>query len=547
MSSSSSLLPITIRDLTFKYRIRDKPAIKNINLDLHKGELMLVAGTSGCGKTTLMRCINGLIPRTYPGSIEGEINLFGRSVSTISLAELSQTVGTILQNPERQIVSGYVLNEIAFGPENLGLERDEILFRIDEALGYLGISDLRDRETFTLSGGEKQKVALAGVLAMRPQILILDEPLASLDSTSSHEALLLFRKLADEGISIMLVEHRIDEVLSIKPETVLYLEEGEEAYLGDVAGLMKTADYHKMKLPAEIVMERARNDPRPVFKPLVGLSGPGEVGDELLSMEDVSFRYDEDLPFVLREIDLSVNKGDIIAVLGPNGVGKTTLVKHSLGLLKPTEGRVLLEGLDTREATIAGSAKTIGYVFQDPGQMLFAPTVEEELAFGPENLGHSETTIKENVDWALHTVNMEEYRDSPSLALSHGQQKRVSIAAVLAMRSRILVMDEPTAGQDYWNYRTFMDSILQMPGFDALIFITHDLDLAIIYATRILLMSEGKIASDGPTEQVLMDKELLRRCRVLPTSLLDINIKFLSDTGRFMRAEELAHETMAKT
>ena len=179
--------------------------------------------------------------------------------------------------------------------------------------------------------------------------------------------------------------------------------------------------------------------------------------------------------------------------------------------------------------------------------MLFAPTVEEELTYGPENLGQSETAIKENVNWALDTVNMEEYRDSPPLALSHGQQKRVSIAAVLAMRSRILVMDEPTAGQDYWNYRTFMDSILQMPGFDALIFITHDLDLAITYATRVLLLSEGRIASDGPVEQVLEDKELLRSCRVLPTSLLDLNIQLLSETGRFMRAEELAHHTRAKS
>ena len=541
MSSSSTTLPITIRDLTFQYRIRETPAIKNINLDLHQGELMLIAGTSGCGKTTLMRCINGLIPRTYPGTLEGEIKLFGKSVSTISLAELSQTVGTILQNPERQIISGYVMNEIAFGPENLGLERDEILYRIDEALEYLGITELRDRETFTLSGGEKQKVALAGVMAMRPQILILDEPLASLDSASSHEALLLFRKLADEGISVMLVEHRIDEVLTIQPDTVLYLEEGEEAYLGDVDDFMKIADYHKIKLPAMTVMERARKDPKPQFQSAVGSSGHGKVGDELLIMEDVSFRYDEDLPLVLRDINLSINKGDTIAVLGPNGVGKTTLVKHALGLLKPTQGRVLLEGLDTREATIAGSAKTIGYVFQDPGQMLFAPTVEEELAFGPENLGLSEADIDHNVNWAIETVNMEEYRDSPTLALSHGQQKRVSIAAVLAMRSRILVMDEPTAGQDYWNYRSFMDSILQMPGFDALIFITHDLDLAITYASRVFLLSEGKIAADGPTEQVLKDKDLLRRCRVLPTTLLELNIQFLPDTKRFMRAEELAH------
>ena len=343
----------------------------------------------------------------------------------------------------------------------------------------------------------------------------------------------------------MLVEHRIDEVLTIQPDTVLYLEEGEEAYLGDVDDFMKIADYHKIKLPAMTVMERARKDPKPQFQSAVGSSGHGKVGDELLIMEDVSFRYDEDLPLVLRDINLSINKGDTIAVLGPNGVGKTTLVKHALGLLKPTQGRVLLEGLDTREATIAGSAKTIGYVFQDPGQMLFAPTVEEELAFGPENLGLSEADIDHNVNWAIETVNMEEYRDSPTLALSHGQQKRVSIAAVLAMRSRILVMDEPTAGQDYWNYRSFMDSILQMPGFDALIFITHDLDLAITYASRVFLLSEGKIAADGPTEQVLKDKDLLRRCRVLPTTLLELNIQFLPDTKRFMRAEELAHRVMS--
>ena len=541
MSSTADQRPISIRGLTFQYKIREEPAIKDINLDLHPGELMLVAGISGCGKTTLMRCINGLIPRTYEGTFEGEIKLFGKPVNTISLAELSQTVGTILQNPERQIVASFVMNEIAFGPENLGLTRDEVLYRIDEALDYLGITHLRDRETFSLSGGEKQKVALAGVLAMRPRILLLDEPLASLDSASSYEALNLFRMLADEGISIMLVEHRVDEVLAVKPDTVLYLEDGEEAYFGDRDGLMASADYQKMKLPAEIVMDRAKDKPPPEFKPAVGLSDLGELGDELLSMEGVSFRYDDNLPLVLQDINFKVNKGDIIAVIGPNGAGKTTLVKHALGLLKPDEGQVLLEGTDTRKTTVAKSAKTIGYVFQDPGQMLFAPTVEKELAFGPHNLRQPEETIQENVNWALQTVNMEEYRDSPPLALSFGQQKRVSIAAVLAMRSRILVMDEPTAGQDYWNYRSFMDSILQMPGFDAVLFITHDLDLAITYSTRALLLSEGKVVADGPTEEVFTDEGMLLSCRVRPTSLLELNKKFLPQTGRFMRAEELAH------
>ena len=191
--------------------------------------------------------------------------------------------------------------------------------------------------------------------------------------------------------------------------------------------------------------------------------------------------------------------------------------------------------------TVATAAKTVGYVFQNPSQMLFAPSVQEELAYGPTNLRHDKATMEKNITWALETIHMPEYRDSPPLALSYGQQKRVSIAAILAMRSRILMMDEPTAGQDYWNYRSFMDGILQLLGFDAGLFITHDLDLALTYATRILLLSNGRLAADGPTADVLQDEELLRSCRVLPTSLLRLNLQHLPTTGRFMRAEQLAH------
>jgi energy-coupling factor transporter ATP-binding protein EcfA2 len=541
MFMASNGLPLTIRNLTFQYRIRQEPAIRDINLDLHVGELMLVAGASGCGKTTLMRCINGLIPHTYGGKLEGQVLLYGKPVNQMSMSELSQNVGTLLQDPERQIVSSYVLNEIAFGLENLAMTREEIMPRVDEVLEYLDILHLKDRETFSLSGGEKQKVALAGALAMRPKILILDEPLASLDPASAQDALALFRRLADEGISIMLVEHRVDDVLTIKPETVFYLEEGEAVYSGAPEGLMETADYHMIKLPAEIVVERAKDDPPPKYQPAVGTSGNGQDEETLVSFNNVCFRYDKDLPQVLHNVSFTINKGDIIALLGPNGSGKTTLVKHALGLLKPFEGHVLLEGKNTLDTTVAKSAQTVGYVFQNPGQMLFAPTVREELAFGPKNLRFDEKTIEENVEWAVQTVHMEEYCDSPPLALSYGQQKRVSIGAILSMRSRILMMDEPTAGQDYWNYRAFMDSILQMPGFDAIVFITHDLDLAVVYANRVILLSDGRIAADGPAEVILKDEALLRSCRVIPTSLLNLNIRYLPKTGRFMRAEELAH------
>lgn len=532
---------ISIRELTFTYRIREEPAIDQINLDLHPGELMLVVGASGSGKSTLMRCINGLIPRTYRGTISGSIELFGKEVNSYTMAELSQTVGTLLQDPERQIVTSKVLNEVAFGLENLAMPRADILQRVDETLDYLNIMKLRDRETFMLSGGEKQMVGVAGVLAMQPRILLLDEPLASLDPASAHQSLRVFRELADSGIAVMLVEHRVDDALAINPDTVVYMENGRIAYSGSSDGLMKTADFHRVKLPAKVVMERAKAEPPPVFKSAVGTIGDGKIGDELVRFQNVSFRYASDLPIIFHDINFSVHKGDVIAVLGPNGAGKTTLVKQVLGLLKPTEGEVLLEGKNSKDSTVATAAKTVGYVFQNPSQMLFAPSVEEELAYGPKNLRHDKETIAKNIDWALNTINMPEYRDSPPLALSYGQQKRVSIASILAMRSRILMMDEPTAGQDYWNYRSFMDGILQMPGFDAVLFITHDLDLALTYATRVLLLSNGRLAANGPTEEVLQDTALLESCRVLPTSLLKLNIEHLAKSGRFMRAEALAH------
>jgi energy-coupling factor transport system ATP-binding protein len=528
---------LLINKLSFRYQRREELALRDISFQVNPGEILLIAGASGCGKTTLMRCINGLIPHTYHGELAGDIQVFGKSVSTMSMPELSQLVGTILQDPERQIVGSYVLNEVAFGLENLGLPREEILQRADETLDFLGISHLKDRETFLTSGGEKQKVALAGVLSMRPRLLLLDEPLASLDPMSSHEALHFFRWLANTGISILIVEHRVEDVLAIHPDNVLYLENGEQLYYGDVEGLVKVVDYHHIKLPAQTIVDRAKDEPYSAFELLLK---PAHNRDPLISFENVHFQYSATTPNVLHDINFKVYPGDITAILGHNGAGKTTLVKHALGLLKPTQGKVFLEGKETSKLTVAQAARTVGYVFQSPTQMLFAPTVAEELEFGPKNLRYDPATIKQNVDWAIQTVHLEDEMQTAPLALSFGQQKRVSLAAVLSMRSRILMMDEPTAGQDYWNYLSFMDSILQMPGFDAILFITHDVDLAVIYANRIILVYDGSIVDDGPPDVVLSDEEQLSRCRVLPTSLLRLNQQLFPKTGHFLRAEHLA-------
>jgi len=531
-------LPLVVKDLSFRYQTRDSCAISNINLSLEPGQIMLLAGSSGCGKTTLMRCINGLIPHSYHGEMTGEILVHGKSIQGMKLSQISRHIGTLLQDPERQILGTYVLNEVCFGLESMGLSRKEMLPIAHNALERLRILYLKDKETFFTSGGEKQKVALAGVLAMEPNILLLDEPLASLDPASAHEALFAFRELADEGLSIMIVEHRVEDVLAIKPEKVLYMDDGEISYYGDIDGLMETVDYSRIKLPAEVIARRAKGKVHPVFKPTV--PELDKQSEPLLSFQDVRFQYKDDTPEVLHGINLDVRAGEVIAILGHNGSGKTTMVKHALGLLKPTSGKVLLEGVDSKKSTIATSAKTIGYVFQSPSQMLFAGTVREELAYGPENLGFSKEQVEQNVNWAIETVNLEEELTTPPLSLSFGQQKRVSIASVLSMRSRILMMDEPTAGQDYWNYKSFMDTILQTPGFDAIIFITHDLDLALIYANRVIVLYGGEIVADGHPQDILFDEEKIKEWRLLSTSLLKLNQELWPKTGQYMRAEALS-------
>jgi len=545
MTSAQSIQPqpLIIENLSCRYLTRQEAALNDISFSLDQGQIVLISGASGCGKTTLLRCVNGLIPRSYKAELGGRILINGQDYSVKSLATISQVVGTVLQDPERQIVGAYVQNEVAFGLENLGLPREEIIQRVDETLDYLGIAHLKERETFTLSGGEKQKIALAGVLAMRPDILALDEPLANLDPASVQDALVLIRRLADEGKTILLIEHRVEDALAVRPDLALHMQAGHASYLGPIDGLLQSADYHAVKLPAPVVIDRAKDQ---VVAQLPSVSPASLTAQALIEYEDVSFSYDEG-PLILDGVNLTIRQGDIIALLGPNGAGKTTLVKHAIGLLRPNKGRVLLRGQDSKEMTVAQMARTIGYVFQSPRHMLFAPTTREELAFGPRNLGHDPKDIQIDTEQALEVVHLSAEADRPPLALSFGQQKRVSIAAILAMRSAILVMDEPTAGQDFANYMSFMDSVVGLGvteeraySFSAILFITHDVDLAVCYANRVLIMGDGQIVADGPPPQVLADFDMLQHHRVVPTSLLKANLEYLDRTGQFMRAEGLA-------
>ena len=484
-------MSIRIDQLTCAYRDQ-RPVLRDVSTRFESGKLAFVAGASGSGKTTLMRCINGLIPHRYPdGALTGAVWLDDQRVADLTLMQVSRRVGTVLQDTERQLVATDVEDELAFGLENLALSRDEIRARMDGIAARLNISGLLGRKTFSLSGGEKQKVAIAGVLAMNPRAVLLDEPLASLDPASAREAMALFRALANEGVAVVVVEHRHPYVLAAHPDQCVLLEDGALIYDGPAVGFPSPAT------PARRAIAPA--DP---------------AGRPLVTLEQVSFRHGTG-PRVLSDISFTVRNGDIIALLGANGAGKSTLCRHFIGLHRPSSGRVRIGETDAAGMTIAQIAQQVGYVFQNPGVMLFAPTMREELSFGPKNVGQSADAIARNIVRAAEAVNLADRMESSPFALSFGQQKRVSVACVIAMGTRVMVLDEPTAGQDTDNVLRLMDDLTRPGQFDALVFATHDLELVRAYANRVVVMSAGQIVADGAPETVLSDRALLERCRLV--------------------------------
>ncbi|HQV70773.1 MAG TPA: ABC transporter ATP-binding protein [Thermoflexales bacterium] len=490
-------MSISVRDVTYTYSGAKQPALKNADVELREGELTFIAGQSGSGKSTLIRCVNGLIPRRYnAGKLSGSVWMEGRDAARLSLAQISRLVGTVMQDPERQLVSTQVMDDIAFGLENIGLPREEIIARATAAAQRLNIAHVLERKTFSLSGGEKQKVAIAGVMAMNPRAVLLDEPLASLDPASAREAMQAFRALADEGVAVVVVEHRHEVVLAANPQHCIVLADGAVAYDGDAAGFPR--------------------GPSPARRAIAPANPNAKI---LLDLRDVTFAHPNAAP-TLRNINLHIRAGDVIALLGANGAGKSTLCRHFIGLHRPASGAVFLGDENTAGMTIAQMARRVGYVFQNPGAMLFAPTLREELAFGPKNLGLPADVVEKNVLHAAQVVGLADRLDDSPFALSHGQQKRVSVACVLAMRvpgitGRVMALDEPTAGQDSANILRLMDELTTREGFEALVFATHDLDLARTYANRAVVMAEGQIVADGEPSAVLSDAALLARCRLV--------------------------------
>src|SRR6266700_6277559 len=488
---------------------------------------MLIAGPSGCGKSTLLKCLNGLIPHSYHGVLKGKIQLEGQATAGLSLLDLAQHVGTMLQDPDKQIVGSTVEQEGAFGMENLNTPRPEMRRRIHEVLQQLRLEQYLGQATFALSGGQRQQVAAAGILVMQPSIFLFDEPFANLDARAVDELETLITGLRTEGHTIIIVEHRVEEALHLHPDKVLLMHEGRQAFFGDTQAFLEIADPEQVKLPIESTL-RKMSDPseahallvRPIVTGQSTQTPDSNQENTILAFDNVYYRYNLFSQEILHGISCKVQRGETIALLGPNGAGKTTLVKQALGLLRPTKGTVQLYGEDTRTLSVAQLATRIGYVFQSPSAMLFAPTVRKEISFGPDNLRFPSERLNAAVQEAEEALNIVQFEDRSPFSLSFGQQKRVAIASVLAMQSKILLLDEPTAGQDYRSYIAFMEYLRSLPSLDALLFITHDLDLALRFTQRVLLLKDGNLVGDGPPLQELADPTLLEECNLRPTSLL---------------------------
>ena len=538
---------IEVRDLLFRYRRATEPAVRDISLRIEPGEVLLVAGPSGCGKSTLIRAINGLVPHAYSGEMGGAVLVKGRPTVEMRLREISQVVGTLLQDPAKQIVGSTVESELAFGPENVAMAPADIRRRIHEVIEETRIGPLAGRETAFLSGGERQLLAMAGALMLRPRCYVVDEPLANLDPLTAGLLLELLRQLADAGHAVIIVEHRVEEALALRPDRVLAMDDGRASYLGPVEGFLRQADPEAVKLPFPIVIQRTRQLGS-VNGAVLPAADHRDPGAPRIGFEDVHVELGERR--VLRGVDATLGATETIAVLGPNGSGKTTLFRTAMQLVRPRAGRVLVDGRDAAGTPIAELARSIGYVFQSPSQMLFARTVREELLFGPRNL---ELPMDDPDGVAMEALRRtgldrdEGILDRPPLTLSFGQQKRLALAIGLTLQPRTLILDEPSAGQDHRTAAAFMASVARIPGLESLYFVTHDVDLALTHADRILVLRDGRIVADGPPATVVEDAELWRASNLERTSLMDANLAWPDRAGRrFLNATSLAAAMVAR-
>ena len=549
---------IKIQELTFKYTGGKHNALENITLEIEKGGFVGIIGESGAGKTTLCNCINGLIPHHFTGDFYGSVKVDGEDTFDIDAGKLALKVGSVFQDIESQLTGYFVENEILFGLENFGIPADQIEERITSALETLGISELRHREISTLSGGQKQKVVFAAIIALEPQVLVLDEPTGELDPASSVQIFSLLKKLNEEkGITIVVAEQKI-MLLCEFVKKLIVLEKGTCVHYGEIrstlthqkemeeAGincprvLTLTGKMEKEKLlPADCTGEKriclnAQEAAEIVKKATMSLSGltrqsivekdprvkpEDDTKDTVLSFQHVGFSYNETAN--VKDLNVQIHKGDFTAIIGSNGAGKSTFSKLCNGLLKPSTGDVLVLGKNTKKEKVSALAKHIGFLFQNPDRQICCGTVREEIAFSLRNNKVPEAEIKTRVENTIKEFGFNP--DVEPFNMSRGQRQRLCLACLIALDPEILILDEPTTGLDYRECMEVMEKIRELnKNGTTVIMVCHDMEVVLDFAKTIIVMNRGEIVGEGPARQVLGDDTLLNKARLLPPQIAQV-------------------------
>lgn len=507
---------LEISNLYIKYQTRETFALSNVSISVNKGEIVLITGPTGCGKSTLVHYINGIIPNVIPAQIEGSIKLNSEEISEWEVKKRAERIGTIFQNPETQLFALVVEDDVAFGPENLALPRQEIRDRVDASLKIVGLSEFKDKFIFHLSGGQKQRLAIAGALAMKPDILLFDEPASDLDPQGTMEIIRAIKRLArEEDKAIILIEHKLQDVIEII-DRMYVMDQGQLVLEGTPIKVF-TENLSKIKelginIPTKFAPKEMRIHPNDS-----GLSNK----EGILTIEQLFFRYTNE--YVLKDVSLKTHEEDFIALLGRNGSGKTTLVQNIIGLLRPESGDIIFNGEDIKKRKVQRIARKIGYLFQNPSHQIFLNTVYDELAFGLKITKLKKEGIEARIHEFAEKLNLTPLINESTHTLSRGQSQKVALASILLLEPQLLILDEPTTGQDYRNRRAIMELTkdLNEQGITILL-ITHDIDLAYEYARRIVILDNGRIIADGPSKSVFYDTELLARAGLRQPKSLEV-------------------------
>ena len=553
---------IEFKDFSFKYNSQAEPTLKNINLKINKGEKILLAGPSGSGKSTIGRCLNGLIPNIDQGEVEGKCLVNGKDITSTSLFDFSFTTSTILQDADSQFIGLTVGEDIAFALENDCQPKDKMHQTVNQWANELKIKELLTQSPQSLSGGQKQIVALAGVLVDESPILLFDEPLANLDPASGLKTMAIIDKIQKElNATVIIIEHRVEEVLSQPIDRIILVNEGtivadqptnqllhshtlekigvrEPLYLNALtAANVNLSSINEVDQISTLPVSEKISDKLAAWTKQAKITKKEADNLPLLKLDHVGHQYSKNQPYPLKDVSTTINQGDFISIVGQNGAGKTTLCRTICGFIS-NEGKITLKDQNLSDLSIKERAEKIGYVMQDPNQMISQKMIFDEIALGLRLRNVDEETIKQKVDQTLKICGLYPFRHWPISALSFGQKKRVTIAAILVLEPEIIILDEPTAGQDWKTYTEIMSFLKHLNTMGkTIIIITHDMHLMLEYTSRSLAFAKGKLIADTTPIELLTNQALIKEASLKRTSLYDLAKHYnLPDPNKFVQA-----------